>query len=215
MSGSGVVDFERTLARVAGLRVLVVGDLMLDEYRVGEVARISPEAPVPIVRVREERFALGGAGNVARNLVALGAQVELVGAVGRDGEGERVCALTRAQGLSDGGLVATPGRPTTHKLRVVARGQQMLRLDREEERPLPADVRLRIEAAALDRMGECDAVVLVDYDKGVFGDGLAGTLVAGARARSPRRRRSEARARTLSRGLVREAELGGGVRRDV
>lgn len=183
MSGSGSVELGRLHAGEADLRVLVVGDVMLDEYRVGEVERISPEAPVPIVRVHETRFALGGAGNVARNLVALGARVELVGGVGNDAEGERVRALTREQGVADDGLVATSDRPTTHKLRVVSRGQQMLRLDREEEAPLAAEVRLRLESAALARMDDCEAVVLVDYDKGVFADGLAGTLVAAARAR--------------------------------
>lgn len=157
---------------------------MLDEYRVGEVARISPEAPVPIVRVREERHALGGAGNVARNLVALGAAVELVGTVGRDREGEQVGARAAALGLSIDGLVETPERPTTHKLRVVARAQQMLRLDREDDSPLPAETRARIEAGVLARLPDCDAVILADYDKGLFADGLGHAIVAAARARS-------------------------------
>lgn len=168
---------------MAQLRILVVGDVMLDEYRVGEVARISPEAPVPIVRVREERHALGGAGNVARNLVALGAAVELVGTVGRDREGARVADEADALGLPTAGLVETPDRPTTHKLRVVARTQQMLRLDREDDSPLPTDVRARLEAAVLARLSDCDAVVLADYDKGLFADGLAHAIVAAARAR--------------------------------
>lgn len=168
---------------MAQLRILVVGDVMLDEYRVGEVTRISPEAPVPIVRVREERHALGGAGNVARNLVSLGARVELVGTVGLDREGERVRTAAALLGLETAGLVGTPGRPTTHKLRVVARAQQMLRLDREEESPLPTAVRGELEAAVLDRLPGCDAIVLADYDKGVFADGLGRTIVSAARAR--------------------------------
>ncbi|MBY0395747.1 MAG: bifunctional hydroxymethylpyrimidine kinase/phosphomethylpyrimidine kinase, partial [Thermoleophilia bacterium] len=183
MSGRRQAELRELLDRVARLRILVVGDVMLDEYRIGEVERISPEAPVPIVRVREERIALGGAGNVARNLVALGAAVELVGSIGRDREGERVEEQARCLGLATEGLVAIPDRPTTHKLRVVARAQQMLRLDREHETPLPAEARARLEAAVFARLPQCDAVVLADYDKGVFADGLAHAIVAAARAR--------------------------------
>lgn len=183
LSGSRRAELEAILDRLAGLRVLVVGDLMLDEYRIGEVARISPEAPVPIVRVHEERLALGGAGNVARNLVALGVGTRLVGTVGDDPEGALVRDAATALGLDTAGLLDVAGRPTTHKLRVVAQTRQMLRLDREEQAPLPAPARERVEAAALSALADCDAVLLVDYDKGLFADGLAGSLVTAARAR--------------------------------
>lgn len=208
------------LDRVARLRVLVVGDVMLDEYRIGEVERVSPEAPVPIVRVREERHALGGAGNVARNLVALGAAVELVGTIGADREAELVRARTGALGLSTDGLVAIPDRPTTHKLRVVARAQQMLRLDREDDSPLGAEVRARLEAAVQARLDGCDAVVLADYDKGVFADGLAHAIVAAARARGifvaadPKRVLSRFRGAALVKPNLAEACLAVGGRAD-
>jgi D-beta-D-heptose 7-phosphate kinase/D-beta-D-heptose 1-phosphate adenosyltransferase len=168
---------------MAGLRVLVVGDVMLDEYRVGEVARISPEAPVPIVRVQEERCELGGAGNVARNLVSLGVRAELVGTIGADREGALLRARAFAIGLATAGLIESPERPTTHKLRVVARSQQMLRLDREADAPLSPAERAAIEQAIFERLDSCDAVVLADYDKGLFADGLAHRLIDTARAR--------------------------------
>jgi len=171
------------LGRVAALRVLVVGDVMLDEYRVGDALRISPEAPVPVVRVREERCELGGAGNVARNVLSLGAAVELVGIRGADREGRLLAERLTALGASASGLVESATRPTTHKLRVVARAQQMLRLDREDDAALAPVDRARIEDAAFERLAGCDAVVLADYDKGIFADGLARSIVAAARAR--------------------------------
>lgn len=166
-----------------GLRVLVVGDLMLDEYRVGEVARISPEAPVPIVRVREDFVELGGAANVARNLVALGAKAALVGVIGMDREGSWLRERAVATGLSTEGLIESASRPTTHKLRVVARSQQMLRLDREDETPLESEEMARVERAIFEGLEAWDAVVLADYDKGLFADGLGRRVIAAARAR--------------------------------
>ncbi len=183
MSGAGGAGLESILERIAGLNLLVVGDVMLDEYRIGEVARISPEAPVPIVQVEQERFELGGAGNVARNLVSLGARAALVGLLGLDREATLLGECARASGLDTAGLIASSARPTTHKLRVVARSQQMLRLDRESRAPLSSEERARVERACFERLDGCDALLLVDYDKGVFADGLARLLIEAARAR--------------------------------
>lgn len=211
---------ETLLERIAGLRVLVVGDLMLDEYRLGEVARISPEAPVPIVRVHEERFELGGAGNVARNLVSLGARAELVGTIGVDREGALLQARAVAIGLSTLGLIESTQRPTTHKLRVVARAQQMLRLDREADSPLTPTERGRVEQAILERLDSCDAVVLVDYDKGLFADGLARMVIEAARARGlvvaadPKREIQRFRGATLVKPNLAEACAAVGGRGD-
>lgn len=205
-------DALAALGRAAGLRVLVVGDVMLDEYRTGEVARISPEAPVPIVRVREVGCELGGAGNVARNLRALGAAVEFVGVIGRDREGALLRERAAAIGLATDGLVEVDDRPTTHKLRVVARAQQMLRLDREDERPLGARDRGRIETAICARLAGCDALALVDYDKGLFADGLGRRLVAAARERGifvaadPKRELGRFRGASLVKPNLAEAE---------
>lgn len=169
---------EEVLERFSCLRVLVVGDLLLDEYRIGEVDRISPEAPVPIVRVMRSDTVLGGAGNVARGIVTLGAECRLVGLVGEDREGEILSGLVEGLGMAGSGLLRSPGRPTSHKLRVVARGQQMLRLDREDVSPLEAERVDRVRAAVAERIGDCDVVVLEDYDKGLFGQGLARWIIA-------------------------------------
>ncbi len=171
MSEFSLDDLERRLDAIRALRVLVVGDVLLDEYRLGDVHRISPEAPVPIVRVREERVELGGAGNVARGIVSLGAACDLVGVVGADREGEAFRARAAEVGVDAAGLIETADRPTSHKLRIVARGQQMLRLDREEDHALSPAIAERVREAVLARLDECDAVVLEDYDKGLFAEG--------------------------------------------
>src|SRR5579883_3059820 len=112
------------LERFAGVRLWVVGDLMLDEYVVGAVDRISPEAPVPVVRVRDTEYRLGGAANVARQAAALGANVNLAGMVGRDAAGDRLLELCRAVGLDTSAVVQLADRATTRKLRVLGHNQQ-------------------------------------------------------------------------------------------
>lgn len=184
-SERGASDLAESVAAAtrawSSLRVLVVGDVMLDEDRLGGVSRVSPEAPVPIVGVREVRRAPGGAANVAHNVIRLGAECELVGVVGDDDEGRVLADVLSAAGLGTAGLVVAEGRPTTHKLRVVAGGRQMVRLDREVTAPLTAApreaIRARIEAA----VERCDLVVLEDYDKGLFADGVGDWIVARAR----------------------------------
>ena len=177
MNVGRMAEIDAMLDRVAGLRVLVVGDLLLDEYRSGEVDRVSPEAPVPIVRVRRSNSALGGAANVARGVVSLGAECRLVGLVGEDQEGETLLSLVEALGISTAGVLRTANRPTTHKLRVVARGQQMLRLDREEDSAIGPDLMEALQNAVAEQIEGCDVVVLEDYDKGLFGDGLAHWII--------------------------------------
>jgi D-beta-D-heptose 7-phosphate kinase/D-beta-D-heptose 1-phosphate adenosyltransferase len=154
--------------RLAGLRVLVVGDVMLDRFLVGTVSRISPEAPVPVVRFRHEYSRLGGAANVAANLAALGGQVSLVGVTGRDDAGRRLRERLEASGISSGGLVEDPDRPTTEKVRIVTeRNQQVARIDYEYD----ADIGAAIEAQVLDRVRAlgraANALLVSDYLKGV------------------------------------------------
>ncbi len=162
------------------LRVLVVGDAFLDEYLYGDALRVSPEAPVPVVHVESETTVLGGAGNVARNLVALGAGCHFCGTVGRDASGDRVLALLADLGVDPGGVVAIEGRPTTHKTRVVARRQQIVRVDRETDDELSADA----TAAVLARIGTLlpasDAVIVEDYAKGLLSRELGRALMRGA-----------------------------------
>ena len=158
----------RVLHAFGRLRLLVVGDVVLDEYVVGDVDRVSPEAPVPVVRVRAESFALGGAANVARNVVALGAQVALCSVVGDDGAGRVLAELVAGLGVDAKGLVIAPGRPTTRKTRVVARSQQLLRFDRETAEPPAPAVARRLLAALDGLLPGVDGVVVADYDKGVL-----------------------------------------------
>ncbi|ARP85966.1 D-glycero-beta-D-manno-heptose-7-phosphate kinase [Bordetella genomosp. 9] len=158
-------------------RVLVVGDVMLDRYWFGEVDRVSPEAPVPIVRVARREDRLGGAANVARNVVALGGQATLVGVVGADEAGERIRALAHDAGIAPG-LVADARHPTTLKMRVLGRQQQLLRVDFEES---PGASALDVLDAEFDRQLEGhDVVVLSDYAKGALG--RVQNLIARARA---------------------------------
>jgi len=154
------------------VRLLVVGDVVLDEYLWGEVERVSPEAPVPVVHVQRESAVLGGAGNVVRNAIALGASCEFCTAVGDDRAGERVLALIAEQGVDPSGAVRVAGRPTTRKTRVIARSQQMLRFDRESAEPMPTRAVRALLRAVDARIGRADGVVLEDNGKGLFSPGL-------------------------------------------
>ena len=148
-------------------RIVVIGDAMLDVYLRGDVDRISPEAPVPVVRVRDKRHALGGAANVAQNVAALGAQVELVATVGRDQSAQQLRDMMMAIGGDTRGLVAV-NRPTTTKTRVLARAQQLVRVDEEvDEDCTPAEIAL-LNAAITKALDDADALILEDYNKGVL-----------------------------------------------
>lgn len=164
------------------IRVVAVGDAMLDEYLVGDVERISPEAPVPVVRIRERRYALGGAANVAQNVVAAGAECRLVCAFGDDAAGKQLEEMLREIGVAKRGLVRV-ARATTRKTRVVARSQQLVRIDDEEDADLsPADA-ARITQAIRDTMADADALILEDYNKGVLIPGVISDAIAIAKDR--------------------------------
>ena len=154
--------------RMHGRRILVVGDLMVDEWIWGSVSRISPEAPVPVVAVREHTFSLGGAGNVANNLRALGAHVSFVGVIGDDAEGARAIEMCTELGLDASGIIAASDRPTTRKTRVVAHAQQMVRADWESTKPLQGSDAARISGEVSKRAQSVDGIVLSDYAKGLF-----------------------------------------------
>lgn len=151
---------------LAGKRVLVVGDIMLDAYLMGDADRISPEAPVPVVRIEKERYLLGGAGNVARNIVALGGVATLIGAVGKDASADQIRGLVHDEGIC-GALVTLPQRPTTVKTRVMARRQQMLRLDREDASLLSPGDQESVLAAIAGQLPSHDVAILSDYSKGI------------------------------------------------
>jgi len=163
---------ESLLQRIQGRKVAVLGDLMLDEYLFGEVTRISPEAPVPIVRVTRERAVLGGAANVAANLKALGAEPLLMGTLQNDAAGNRLLGLLAKLDVGADGLVFDSNRPTIIKTRVIGLQQQMLRIDREEPGELEEGAVGGI-CAALDRaLEEAEALIVSDYAKGVVGEGV-------------------------------------------
>lgn len=161
---------EALLGRIQGVKVAVLGDLMLDEYLFGEVNRISPEAPVPVVRVTRERAVLGGAANVAANLQAIGARPVLLGTLQNDRAGERLLSLLAGQDISADGVVFDSSRPTIIKTRVIGQQQQMLRIDREEPGALGADA-IGGLLEVLDRsLPTVDALIVSDYAKGAIGE---------------------------------------------
>ncbi len=154
------------VAALSGVKVLILGDLMVDEYLMGEVERISPEAPVPVVRVLERRHVLGGAGNVARNVAALGGRPTLLSVIGGGPNGALAARLAREAGI-DTDLVSAPDRRTIVKSRVMAQQQQMIRLDYEDAHPLrDAELQSLLDAVAR-RVPHHDVLVLSDYAKGI------------------------------------------------
>ncbi len=174
------------VAAFAKARVLVVGDLMVDRYYSGEVRRISPEAPVPVVEVAEETQRFGGAANVAHNLRRLGAAVEVSGVVGDDSEGAWLCDQLRRVGIGVDGIHADTGRPTILKCRVVANHQQVVRFDRERVGPHPVAVRRAVAAFLRNVWPRIDAVVISDYGKGLVQDDLMDRVRALNRGKAKR-----------------------------
>ncbi|MBC7897089.1 MAG: D-glycero-beta-D-manno-heptose-7-phosphate kinase [Cytophagaceae bacterium] len=173
---------EALLDGMRGRRVAIVGDAMLDVYLRGDVDRISPEAPVPVVRVRDRKYALGGAANVAQNVAASGAVGTLVAAVGEDASADRLRTMLSEIGSSDRALLAVH-RPTTTKTRLVARSQQVVRFDEEDDRDLEGDDVDRLLVAVSDEVAASDALVLEDYNKGVLVPVVIERAMAAARAR--------------------------------
>jgi rfaE bifunctional protein kinase chain/domain len=167
-----------------GGNVLVVGDAMLDRYVTGSVERISPEAPVPVLRVEAESTALGGAANVAAGVVALGARCRLVATIGNDAAGQSLQGLLESSGVGAADLVLDRERPTTQKTRIIARHQQVLRVDREMVAPPNADLSSALRERALEALQTASVLVLEDYDKGVLSPDLPAMLLDEARRRN-------------------------------
>jgi len=181
MDNVGHEELIEMMSRFDDVRVLVVGDVMVDEYLWGHVARISPEAPVPVVEVRRYSWAAGGAANVALNLRALGASVDLAGVVGDDPAAATLLDELNKQGVGTAGLVTDPARPTTHKIRVMAQHQQVTRIDREDRAPLAEPVASKLLDAAGEALPNADAVVIEDYGKGVVTAAVSAHLIRQAR----------------------------------
>ena len=205
------------LERFRRVRLLVVGDVVLDEYLWGSVERVSPEAPVPVVNVREESVLLGGAANVARNVVALGGAVALCSVVGEDAAGRQIAEMVKELGVDPAGLVVAPGRPTTRKTRVIARSQQVVRFDRETQEPLAAGPTRRLLATLEAALPAADGAILEDYGKGMLTQRTAIAAMRRLRAAGlpvavdPKASLAPFRGAALLKPNLREAELLSGV----
>lgn len=171
---------KRLIPRLRGKRVGVLGDLMLDRYLWGTASRLSPEAAVPIVDFAEESECLGGAGNVAANLAALGARVEAFGVIGKDEAGGALRKCLRAAGVGDKGAPSDAKRVTTVKTRIIARHQQIVRIDRERREALHAETEEKLLRSLFTSLRHLDALVLSDYDKGLITDALADRVLSAA-----------------------------------
>jgi D-glycero-beta-D-manno-heptose-7-phosphate kinase len=171
------------LAKAREQHVVIIGDAMLDVYLRGDVDRISPEAPVPVVRVRDRKLALGGAANVAQNVAALGAGCDLVAVVGQDAAGETLRQFLRAGGMQSRSLV-TVARPTTTKTRVMARSQQLVRFDEEDDADLGTHDVTEVLGAIERALPDATALVFEDYNKGVLVPAVIEGAIAMARARA-------------------------------
>ena len=167
--------------------ILVVGDIICDHYIWGDVERMSPEAPVQVLRWEREADRPGGAANVAMNLTALGCRVRLAGVIGTDAAGHYLLRAVRAAGVDTRGVIETPDRPTTTKTRVVARGQHLLRIDRETRLPVDAKIERRLIAAIGKLSSKVCGVVCSDYDKGVLTPRILAACFDAARTRRGRR----------------------------
>lgn len=173
--------FRKILARFPQARILVIGDFILDEFIWGEVNRISPEAPVPVVNVREQSYMPGGSLNVANNIKSLRGTVYPCGVVGRDLPGRMLLKAMRRKGIETGGVIYDKNRPTTMKSRVIAHSQQVVRFDRESAQELSKKDCEKIIDFASKKMREADVVIIEDYGKGVITEDLLKKVIQLAR----------------------------------
>ena len=171
---------KRLIPKLRGKRMGVLGDLMLDRYVWGTTTRLSPEAPVPVVDFVSQSDRLGGAGNVAANLAALGARVEMFGAIGTDEAGKALQNLLRAEEIGDEGVVANAKRVTTMKTRIIAKHHHVVRVDHEKKEALRPETERRLLGALFRAMKNLDALVLSDYDKGLITDDIADRVLRAA-----------------------------------
>ena len=162
-------------------RLLVIGDLMLDEYLWGEVDRISPEAPVQVVTIQKEDFTLGGAGNVVNNAVALGAKVFTAGVIGTGRNGQVLLERFNELGVDTSLIIQEPDRATTQKTRIIAANQHVLRIDRETKQDISGQTLEKIIRLIEDKMPDIDVVLISDYGKGLITKNLLSKVIASAK----------------------------------
>jgi rfaE bifunctional protein kinase chain/domain len=171
---------KRLIPRLRGKRMGVLGDLMLDRYLWGTATRLSPEAAVPVVDFVSQSECLGGAGNVAANLAALGAHVETFGAIGADEAGRALQKCLRAENIIEKGVIPDQKRVTTVKTRIIARHQQVVRVDQERREPLRPETEKKLLGVLFHALKNLDALVLSDYDKGLITDDFADRVLSAA-----------------------------------
>lgn len=176
-------DLKRILDNFKNIKIGVVGDLMLDDYIYGTVERISPEAPVPVVNVKEEKFVLGGAANVVNNLASLGAKTICFGVIGNDANGERLLGAFADKKIDVSGLIRDKERTTIVKRRIIGSNQQLLRIDWEDITPISTFLEYALLRNIESKIDELDAVILSDYDKGVLTPVVAKEIVRMCRDR--------------------------------
>lgn len=166
--GSAGINYPDLFDSFRQLRVLVIGDVMLDSYFYGKVERISPEAPVPVVHVEKKESRLGGAGNVALNLKSMGAEPLLFGVTGDDRDGDLLRSLLEAEDLRDDGIMVEIGRITTVKTRIIGNNHHVLRVDSEQTNPLSFEIRSALLESIKAHLDDADAIIFEDYNKGVI-----------------------------------------------
>lgn len=171
------MEIEKIFESFSQLRVLIIGDVMLDSYIWGAVERVSPEAPVPVVNVRKKDFRLGGAANVALNVLSLGANPVLCALIGNDDDGKKMIQRLEEKGMSKEGIVVSNDRPTTVKTRVIASHQHVVRVDEESDREANANEEKLLLERIEKLMPQCNAVIFEDYDKGVLNEKIISRTV--------------------------------------
>ena len=172
------MNYKDLFDKFIGLQILVIGDVMLDAYIMGKVNRISPEAPVPIVSLENEDARIGGAGNVALNLLALGAKPIICGVIGEDSSGDKLLNLFEKNGISTDGLVKSMARKTTVKTRVISNKQQLLRIDSESTFPLLESEEIKLNSTIQNIINQgIDGIIFEDYNKGVLTDSVIQNVI--------------------------------------
>src|SRR5450432_985121 len=183
---SPAVDYKELFKSFSSVKIGVIGDLMLDTYWWGNVERISPEAPVPVVTVDRKEFRIGGAGNVALNLTSLGTPVSVFSVIGDDDDGQILTGLLNEKKIDTSYLLKSDSRITTNKMRVISRNQQMMRLDSETLLPLPVDLEQKLIAAVERFIKEQSpaAIIFEDYNKGVLTENVIHAIISLCKSKS-------------------------------
>lgn len=178
-----MADLKKILALFSGNKIAIIGDLMLDSYWEGEITRISPEAPVPVVKIERKRHVPGGAANVAANIASLGGKAALIGVVGEDEAGKTLRQLLTAANIQTGGVIVDAARQTTCKTRIVASNHHLLRADEEDDRPVSKNIEESMFKSLESALVGAKALIISDYNKGAITKALSKRLIKTAKAR--------------------------------